>query len=105
MLKRMGPLSSVMSMLPGMSNVRESDLDPKAITRVMAIVDSMTPKERRFPRILNGSRKKRIARGSGQKVPEINRLLKQFAQMKRMMKTVKAAAKKGKAPRLPFFGR
>jgi signal recognition particle subunit SRP54 len=105
MVRRMGPLSSVMSMLPGMSNVREADLDPQAITRVMAIVDSMTPLERRNPRLLNGSRKKRIARGSGRKVPEINRLLKQFAQMKRMMKTVKSAAKKGRPPRLPFFGR
>ena len=92
-------------MLPGMAQVREADLDPKAITRVLAIVDSMTPKERAYPRILNGRRKKRIARGSGQSVPEINRLLKQFAQMKRMMKTMQAAARKGRKPKLPFFGR
>jgi signal recognition particle subunit SRP54 len=104
-LRRMGPLSGIMQMLPGMSHVKEADLDPKAITRVMAIVDSMTAKERAYPRILNGRRKKRIARGSGQSVPEINRLLKQFAQMKRMMKTMQAAAKKGRKPKLPFFGR
>jgi signal recognition particle subunit SRP54 len=105
MVRRMGPLSSIVSMLPGMSQVRESDLDTGAITRVIAIVDSMTPKERSTPRILNGSRKKRIARGSGQRVQEINRLLKQFAQIQRMMKAVKAGGRKGRPPRLPFFGR
>jgi signal recognition particle subunit SRP54 len=104
-LRRMGPLSSVVSMLPGMANVRESDLDSKAIVRVMAIIDSMTPKERRYPQVLNGSRKKRIARGSGQSVQEINRLLKQFAQMKRMMKSLRGGGRGGKPPRLPFPGR
>jgi len=113
-LKKMGPLSSIVSMLPGMSQVREADLDPKAITRVLAIVDSMTPLERERPKILNGSRKRRIARGSGQHVAAINRLLKQFAQMKRMMKAVTASAKGGrrgkggkggKMPGMPFFGR
>jgi signal recognition particle subunit SRP54 len=104
-LQRMGPLAGVMKMLPGMGQIRDSDLDPKALTRVIAIVDSMTPGERAQPRLLNGSRKKRIARGSGQGVPEINRLLKQFSQIQRMMKTVQAAAKQGRKPRLPFFGR
>jgi len=104
MLKKMGPLSSIVSMLPGMGAVRETDLDPKAITRVMAIVDSMTAKERSHPKILNGSRKKRIARGSGQSVQEINRLLKQFAQIRRMMKTMQAG-KGRKGARLPFPGR
>jgi signal recognition particle subunit SRP54 len=104
-LRRMGPLSSVVSMLPGMANVRESDLDSKAIVRVMAIIDSMTAKERRHPQVLNGSRKKRIARGCGQSVQEINRLLKQFAQMKRMMKTLQGGGRGGKRTRLPFPGR
>jgi signal recognition particle subunit SRP54 len=104
-LRRMGPLSSIVSMLPGMSQVREADLDPKAITRVVAIVDSMTPRERANPRILNGSRKRRIARGCGQNVQEVNRLLKQFAMIQRMMKQAQAAARRGKPPRLPFFGR
>ncbi len=105
MLRRMGPLQNLMAMIPGMSQVKDADLDPKALTRVVAIIDAMTPGERRTPRILDGSRKRRISRGSGQSVPEINRLLKQFAQMQRMMKSVRAAAKKGKRPRLPFFGR
>ena len=113
MLKRMGPLSGVIAMLPGMSHVKESDLDPKAMVRVTAIIDSMTPRERRLPQLLNAKRKRRIARGSGQTVQEINRLLKQFAQMKRMMKNVQAMAKAGKGRqgaaggrgKLPFFGR
>jgi signal recognition particle subunit SRP54 len=104
-LKKMGPLSGIMSMMPGMSHIRESDLDSKAIVRVQAILDSMTVKERRRPQLLNGSRKRRIARGSGQSVQEINRLLKQFSQMKRMMKSMQAMAKKGKTPKLPFLGR
>jgi signal recognition particle subunit SRP54 len=103
-LRKMGPLSGIVSMLPGMSAVREQDLDSDAMVRVMAIVDSMTPRERQNPQILNGSRKRRVARGSGQSVQEINRLLKQFAQMKRMMKTIQAA-KGRKGGRLPFFGR
>ncbi len=102
MLKKMGPLSNVVSMLPGMSHVKESDLDPNATVRVVAIVDSMTPRERRHPQILNASRKRRIARGSGRSAPEINRLLKQFAKMKRMMRSMQSGAKKGKKGRLPF---
>jgi signal recognition particle subunit SRP54 len=104
MLKRMGPLSGVVSMLPGMSHIKESDLDTRAVVRIMAIIDSMTPAERRRPQILNGSRKKRVAKGSGQSVQEINRLLKQFAQIKRMMKSMQTMAGKGKKPRLPFLG-
>jgi signal recognition particle subunit SRP54 len=103
-LKRMGPLSGVLSMLPGMSNLKDADLDSSALVRTGAIIDSMTPKERSYPQLLNGSRKRRIARGSGQSVQEINRLLKQFAQMKRMMRTIQAQTRR-KGGRLPFFGR
>jgi signal recognition particle subunit SRP54 len=74
----------------------------------MAILDSMTPRERERPEVLNGSRKRRISRGAGQSVAEINRLLKQFAQMRRMMKTLQTArpGKGGKGGlRLPFLGR
>jgi signal recognition particle subunit SRP54 len=91
-------------MLPGMGAVREADLDTGALTRVVAIIDSMTPKERSHPQILNGSRKRRISRGSGQSVQEINRLLKQFAQIRRMMKTFQSG-KGRKGGRLPFLGR
>ncbi len=104
-LKRMGPLSSVVSMLPGMSQVKDADLDSGALVRVIAIVDSMTPLERERPRVLNGSRKKRISKGSGQSVPEINRLLKQFAQVQRMMKAMAGQGKGGKKKRMPFLRR
>jgi len=105
MLKKMGPLSGIVSMMPGMSHIRESDLDSRAIVRIQAVLDSMTAGERRRPQVLNGSRKRRISRGSGQSVQEINRLLKQFAQMKRMMKSMQAMTKKGRRPKLPFSGR
>lgn len=103
-LRKMGPLSGLASMLPGMGAIRNADLDGDAVKRVIAIIDSMTPAERDNPQVLNGNRKRRIARGSGQSVPEINRLLKQFAQMKRMMRTLQTTKGK-KGPRLPFFGR
>ena len=64
-------------------------MDEKALTRTTAIIDSMTVEERRYPQILNGSRKKRVAAGSGTSVAEINRLLKQYQQMRRMMKTAR----------------
>ncbi len=87
-VKKMGPMSQIMNMLPGMGGkVKEEDIDDRAIVRMEAILDSMTKKERDYPQIINGSRKKRIARGSGTSVQEINRLLKQYLQMKKMMKT------------------
>ncbi|HJQ40075.1 MAG TPA: signal recognition particle protein [Thermoanaerobaculia bacterium] len=86
-VKKMGPLSSLVSMIPGAGKINEEDIDEKAIHRMQAILDSMTKKEREFPQLINGSRKKRIAKGSGTSVQEINRLLKQYLQMKKMMRT------------------
>jgi len=86
-VKKMGPLSSLVNMLPGAGKISEADIDEKAIVRMQAILDSMTGKEREYPQILNGHRKKRIAKGSGTSVQEINRLLKQYLQMKKMMRT------------------
>jgi len=86
-VKKMGPLSSLVSMIPGAGKINEDDIDEKAIHRMQAILDSMTKKEREFPQLINGSRKKRIAKGSGTSVQEINRLLKQYLQMKKMMRT------------------
>jgi signal recognition particle subunit SRP54 len=86
-VKKMGPLSSLVNMLPGAGKISEEDIDEKAIVRMQAILDSMTKKEREFPQIINGHRKKRIAKGSGTTVQEINRLLKQYLQMKKMMKS------------------
>ncbi len=86
-VKKMGPLSQIVGMLPGAGKISEDQIDEKAIGRMQAILDSMTAKEREYPQIINGSRKKRIARGSGTSVPEINRLLKQYLAMKKMMRT------------------
>ncbi|HEX2121866.1 MAG TPA: signal recognition particle protein [Thermoanaerobaculia bacterium] len=86
-VKKMGPLSQLVGMIPGAGKINEEDIDEKAIHRMQAILDSMTKKEREFPQLINGSRKKRIAKGSGTSVQEINRLLKQYLQMKKMMRS------------------
>jgi len=86
-VKKMGPLASLVGMLPGAGKIKEGDIDEKAIVRMQAILDSMTKKERAYPQIISGQRKKRIAKGSGTSVQEINRLLKQYLQMKKMMRT------------------
>ena len=86
-VKKMGPLSQIVGMLPGAGKISEDQIDEKAIVRMQAILDSMTLKEREYPQIINGARKKRIAKGSGTTVQEINRLLKQYLAMKKMMKT------------------
>jgi signal recognition particle subunit SRP54 len=88
-IRKMGPLESIIGMIPGMSNVKalaENKPDDKQINRVEAIINSMTPDERRKQHIINGSRRKRIAKGSGTSVEEVNRLLKQFVQMQKMLK-------------------
>jgi len=87
-VRKMGPLSQLVNMLPGVSGkVSEEDIDEKSIVRMQAILDSMTKKEREFPQLIDGKRKKRIAKGSGTTVQEINRLLKQYLQMKKMMRS------------------
>jgi signal recognition particle subunit SRP54 len=86
-VKKMGPLSQVMDMLPGMGKVPGGvQVDEKALVRVEAMIQSMTPEERMRPGIINGSRRRRIALGSGTTVQEVNRLLKQFEEMQKMMK-------------------
>ncbi|HEX4825696.1 MAG TPA: signal recognition particle protein [Candidatus Polarisedimenticolaceae bacterium] len=104
-LQKMGPLSGILGMLPGMGALKNADLDDGALKGVLALIDSMTPEERRRPEILNGSRKKRVSRGSGRPVQEINRLLKQFAQMRKVMKQVQAARSGRPGFKLPFLGR
>jgi len=86
-VRKMGPLSQIVSMLPGANKLSEDDIDEGAVTRMQAILDSMTAKERAFPQLINGSRKKRIAKGSGTTVQEINRLMKQYLAMKKMMRS------------------
>ena len=87
-VKKLGPLENILKMLPGARKMglNNINIDPKQLGRIEAIILSMTPKERRNPDILKSSRKIRIAKGSGTSVEEVNRLLKQFEQMKIMMK-------------------
>ena len=90
-IRRMGPFEEILGMLPGMGSLKQladQRPDEKQLTRVEAIISSMTPEERRNSHIVNGSRRKRIARGSGTSVEDVNRLLKQFSQMRRMLKTL-----------------
>ncbi|GAB2561652.1 signal recognition particle protein [Gracilibacillus alcaliphilus] len=100
-VKNMGPLDELMDMIPGankMKGLKNVDFDEKQIAHVEAIIQSMTAKERQDPSLMNASRKKRIAKGSGRSVSEVNRLLKQFDEMKKMMKqmTNMQQGKKGK---------
>src|SRR3954452_5354278 len=100
-IRKMGPLEQIIGMLPGMGNIKElaanrEKIDDKQLDRVEAIINSMTPHERRNHQLISGSRRKRIARGSGTSVEEINRLLKQFIQMKKMLKAMGGMAGLGK---------
>ena len=85
-IKKMGGMSSILGMMPGMSQIKDVDIDEKAMDRVEAIILSMTAKERANPSLLNLSRKQRIAKGAGVPLSEVNRIVKQFDQMKKMMK-------------------
>jgi len=92
-MKKMGPIEGLLDLLPkggAFKALKQPEsVDEKALTRVTAMIDSMTPDERRYPQVLNGSRKKRIAAGSGTSVAEINRLLKQYQQMRRLMRSAR----------------
>ena len=98
MLRRMGPLKGVLSMLPGVGKELQGlDIDERQMSRVEAIVLSMTPRERSLPHLIDGSRRKRIAAGSGTTIQQVNQLLSARKQMQKMMKQMK----KGKMPGLP----
>jgi len=99
MLRRMGPLQGVIKMIPGLGKQLEGldDVDDRQLARVEAIVLSMTPHERRIPHVIDGSRRKRIAGGSGATVQQVNQLLEARKQMAKMMKQIG----KGKMPALP----
>jgi signal recognition particle subunit SRP54 len=90
MVRKMGPLTSILGMIPGLAGHQLSNMkvDERELDRIQAIVLSMTPSERRRPEIINGSRRLRIARGSGTNVQQVNRLIKQFGQMRKVMRQV-----------------
>ena len=96
-IKKMGSVKDLLGMIPGIGKqVRNLDVDDDAFTHVEALILSMTPKERQNPELIDGSRRARIARGSGLKVSDVNQLLKQFREMKRMMKTLTKLSGKGR---------
>ncbi len=107
-MKNMGPMSQILEMIPGVNNkqLKNLQIDDKELVHIEAIIQSMTPEERRNPAIIKASRKKRIARGSGTSVQSVNRLLKQFEQTKKMMKqfsNMEKGLKKGSKIKFPFF--
>ncbi len=107
-IKKMGPLKDLMGMIPGMNKIDMDaalkGVDPaKEMAKTEAIIQSMTKEERANPAILNGPRKKRIANGCGRTIADVNRLLKQFEEMKKMMKQMNNMQKGRKKGRLPFF--
>jgi len=88
-IKKMGPIKDILSMIPGVSGaMRNAAVDEKALVRIEAMISSMTNEERNRPNIIDGRRRKRIAAGSGTTVQDINKLLKQFAEMQKMFKTL-----------------
>ncbi|HIE12221.1 MAG TPA: signal recognition particle protein [Desulfotomaculum sp.] len=109
--KKMGPLENILSMIPGFSGMKklreELQFDDRDLLWTEAIINSMTPQERRHPEIIDGSRRRRIARGSGSTVQDVNRLLKQFEQTKKMIRqitSIEKGLKKGVRPgRFPFI--
>ena len=99
-IKKMGNMKDLLGMLPGVGNkIKDLDIDDNAFKGIESLIQSMTPAERAKPELLNGSRKQRIAKGSGRSVEELNRLLKQFNQMRDMMKTMNKM--KGRMPGMP----
>ncbi|MDQ0417350.1 signal recognition particle subunit SRP54 [Croceifilum oryzae] len=109
-MKNMGPLEDMLAMLPGankLKGVKDLNVDEKKIGRIEAVIRSMTPSEREQPEIINANRRKRIALGSGTSVQDVNRLLKQFEDMKKMMKQMAQmtkSKKKRKGFKFPFLG-
>jgi len=103
-VKKMGPIQNLVGMLPGIpKELKNAEIDDKEIGRIEAIIRSMTPEERREPQIMNGSRRLRVATGSGTTTNEVNQLLKQFKDMQKMMRMFGKGGGKGR-PRVPSFG-
>jgi signal recognition particle subunit SRP54 len=93
-MKKLGSMGSIAKMLPGMGNAQVGDREETALAKHEAIILSMTREERRLPRIIGGSRRKRIATGSGVQIRDVNQLIKQFSQMQKMMKKMKGGKMK-----------
>jgi signal recognition particle subunit SRP54 len=105
-LKNMGSMKKMLGMLPGMGAIREQleNFDDRDMTRIEAIIQSMTPGERRAPRILNGSRRQRIARGAGVQVSDVNQLIDRFSEAQKMMRQLTRGGGMPGMPGLPGLG-
>jgi signal recognition particle subunit SRP54 len=107
-VRRMGPIQELLAAIPGFNRLAQKpEVDERDLTHVQAIIQSMTAAERHDPHLINGSRRRRIARGSGTSVQEVNRLLNQFQQMRRMfheMNEVQSGRKRPGSMRMPFMG-
>ena len=103
-MKSMGSMQDLLAQMPGMGNMKNIQVDEKAMAHTEAIILSMTPKERENPSIIGASRKKRIAAGSGLRVEDVNRLLKSFEQMRSMIKQFTGPGAGKKMKRMGRFG-
>ena len=104
-IKKMGSVKNILSKIPGINDqIKDMDFDDRQLDRVGAMISSMTKQEREEPSVINPSRKRRIAAGSGMKVEDVNRLMKQFEQMRKFMKNMNSRGKNGKRKRLPGLG-
>jgi signal recognition particle subunit SRP54 len=98
----MGPIENILGMIPGFNKIKNQDIDEKEFVKVEAIINSMTKKEKKDHNIINGSRRRRIAMGSGTTVTDVNRVIKQYVELKKMLKMFKGK-KMVKLPKfLPF---
>ncbi|MCS6895821.1 MAG: signal recognition particle protein [Bacteroidia bacterium] len=106
-LKKMGNIRELLAMIPGFSQMKDMDIDEKTFKHIEAIILSMTPEERRNPAIINGSRRRRIAMGSGTSVQQVNQLLREFEQMKKLLRSLNKFQSQGRDPRHahPLFRR
>ena len=99
-MKKMGPLENILKMLPGVNSqmLDQVNIDPKLLARKEAIVQSMTPEERRNPAVINGPRRRRIAKGCGQSVQDVNQFLNEFEQMRKMIRSMMGPGGAGNKP-------
>jgi signal recognition particle subunit SRP54 len=106
-VRNMGPIDQILGMIPGFNGAKklnDLEINDKQLDHIEALINSMTAEEKRNPEIINGSRRKRIARGSGTTIQEVNRLLKQFKETKKLMKQMNGMQRGFGKKKFPFLG-
>jgi signal recognition particle subunit SRP54 len=102
-IRAMGPLDQLLGMIPGLGpRMRGMSVDERALGRIEAMINSMTPDERQRPQVIDGSRRRRIARGSGTSIPEVNRFLRQFEDVKKMLRQMESQGRRRGTLPMPF---